>query len=65
MLAKGFGHGEEDATLVDGISVHKVKLAIGMWLIVGIQAVQVHRSQEDGVLQCVLGKITQVDTARI
>ena len=65
MLAEGFCHGEDDAPLIDGISVDKVKLSVGLWLVVGIQSVQVHGAEQDGALQCLLGQVVEVHAARV
>ena len=65
MLAERFCHGEDDAALVHGVSVDEVKLSVGVGLVVGIQTVQVHGTEQDGSLQGVLGQVVEIDAAGV
>ena len=65
VFAEGFGHGEDDASLADGQSLHEVELSVGVFVVLGVEPVQVERPEQDGVLQLLFGQIGEVDASRV
>ena len=65
VFAKGLSGRHEDATVADGVALHKVELSITVGLHVGIQAVQSHHLQQRRRLQLLLGQIGQIGTCGV
>ena len=68
-LAKGFGGGEEDASILHGVALHKVELGIRAHLVVGIQTVAAHHLDERFLgSRCGregLGQVVQIHACRV
>ena len=60
MASERFRHRKNDASAADGESFNIVELAVAVQVVVGVQTVQLHGTQQGGVLQLFLGDIGQI-----
>ena len=60
MASERFRYGENDASAADGVSFDVVKLSVAVQVVVGVQTVQLHGTQQGSVLQLFLGDVGQI-----
>ena len=60
VLAEGFCHGEDDASLAYGVVLHVVELSVGVGVVLGIQTVQVHGLEQRRALEGRFGQVGQI-----
>ena len=65
LRAEGLCSRQEDAAVGNGISLHKVEIAIGIWLVVVVQTVAAQSAQQRLVFSLRLWYICEIDTCRI
>ena len=66
-VAEWFHNWEDDASLawLHGVVLYEVELSVWIWLVVVVQAVQVHHLQQRGLLPWLFRQIVQVHTRRV
>ena len=61
MLTERLGNGEDDASLADGVAFHEVELAVGMWIVLCVETVEIECPKQDGVLEPLFGQVAEVN----
>ena len=60
IVAEGFGRGQKDAAVGDGVALYEVELSVGVGLHVGVEAVQAHHLEQRRRLELLLGQVGQI-----
>ena len=56
---------QEYTSVGDSIATYKIELSVGMWLHIGIQAIQSHHLQQSSLLQLFLREVSQIGACSI
>ena len=62
VASEGLCYGEDDASAADGVSFYVVKLSVAVQVVVGVQTVQLHGTQQGSVLQLFFGDVGEIYT---
>ena len=65
VVAEGFCHGEDDASLADGVALDVVELSVGVGAVVVVQAVEVHGAQQGCGFELCLREVGLIDACGV